>query len=155
MEKTLVLLKPDAIARGFVGTIIKRFEEKGLKLIGIKMMILDDSILDDHYSHLKGKSFYIGIKSFMKSLPVIATCWEGVEAVDIVRGICGITNARKANVGTIRGDYSMSMQTNLIHASDTPENAVIEINRFFKNEDIFTYDLPILNYLYSEDEINK
>lgn len=153
MEKTFVLLKPDTISRGFIGKIITRFEEKGLKLVGIKMVKLDDDILEIHYKHLGDKPFFQRIKSYMKSTPVIVTCWEGLEAVETVRKICGVTNARKAETGTIRGDFAMSLQANLVHTSDTLNNATDEINRFFVQNELFDYCLPTFDFLYSSDEL--
>ena len=99
MERTLVLIKPDAIQRDLAGDIITRFERKGLKLVGIKMISLDDELLDVHYSHLSGRDFFAEIKTFMRSTPVIACCWEGVDCVDTVRLLCGITKAREAEPG--------------------------------------------------------
>src|SRR6476619_1967223 len=110
MERTLVLLKPDAVQRGLLGEITGRFEKKGLKLVGMKMMRLDE-----HYSHLSHLPFFGDIKRFMMLAPVIATCWEGVDCVDTVRRICGVTKAREADPGTIRGDFGMSIQANLVH----------------------------------------
>lgn len=155
MEKTFVLLKPDALLRGKVGNIINRFEDKGLKLVGIKMIQLDDAMLDIHYSHLKDKPFFPRIKQFMKSTPVVLTCWEGLDVVETVRSMCGPTNGRAAAVGTVRGDYSMSMQTNLVHASDSPASSKVELERFFKENEIFDYESPMINYHYSEDEIDR
>lgn len=152
MKKTLVLIKPDAIQRGLVGEVTKRLERKGLKLVGMKMIKLEDTILEDHYSHLKDKPFFPGIVSFMKSSPVIVQCWEGKDAVDAVRLICGVTNARKADGGTIRGDLAMSMQCNVVHASDSVEAAEIEVSRFFKEEELFSYDKSEYLHVYSEDE---
>lgn len=155
MEKTFVLIKPDTIQRGLIGKIINKFESKGLKLVGIKMIKLNNEILKIHYSHLSDKPFFNNIVEFMKSTPVILTCWEGISAVEIVRKLCGVTNARNAELGTIRGDFSISQQTNLVHASDTIENAEIELNRFFRNEEIFEYKFALMDYLYSIDEQNK
>ena len=119
MERTLVLIKPDAVQRGLIGNILNRFERKGLKVVGLKLMELSDEILDDHYSHLSDKPFFPRIKSFMRSTPVIAICLEGFEVVYTVRTLCGITNSREAASGTIRGDLGMSIQCNLVHASDS------------------------------------
>lgn len=155
MERTLVLLKPDALQRGYIGEIITRFEKKGLKLVGTKMMNLNDEILNEHYAHLADKTFFNDLKSFMKSSPVIALCCEGMDAVSVVRRICGITNSREAEMGTIRGDLGISMSANLVHASDSLDNAEIELKRFFKQEEIFSYNRVLCNYLYSPDEISK
>src|SRR5215813_11837119 len=139
MERTLVLIKPDAIQRGLAGRILARFEDKGLKIVGIKFMSLSDSLLREHYSHLADKPFFSGIKNFMQSTPVIALCLEGLDCVETVRGLCGITKARAAAPGTIRGDWAMSIQANLVHASDSLETALVEVPRFFKTEELFNY----------------
>ena len=153
MERTLVLIKPDAIQRGLAGRILGRFEEKGLKIAGIKFISLSDELLNEHYSHLADKPFFPGTKKFMQSTPVIALCLEGLDCVDTVRAMCGVTKARAAAPGTIRGDWAMSVQANLVHASDSLESAQAEVARFFKAEDLFTYDSILTQAVYSEDEI--
>lgn len=152
MERTLVLLKPCTLQRGLVGEIINRFEKKGLRLIGMKMMQLTDELLDVHYAHLREKKFFNILKESMKTTPVIACCWEGVEAVAVVRALTGSTNGRNAQPGTIRGDYSMSGQQNIVHASDSLETARIELDRFFKPEEIFDFEGVSLRSLYAIDE---
>src|SRR4051794_3311931 len=137
MERTLVLIKPDALQRELVGEIIKRLERKGLKLVGMKMMVLSDDLLEIHYSHLRGRDFFEEIKTFMRSTPVIACCWEGADCVNTVRLLCGVTKAREADPGSIRGEFAMSVQSNLVHASDSLETANAEIERFFKPEELF------------------
>ena len=139
MEKTLVLLKPCTLQRGLVGEVINRFEKRGLRLAGMKMMQLTDAILDEHYAHLREKSFFRILKDSMMSTPVIACCFEGIEAVNVVRAMAGATNGRNALPGTIRGDYCMS--------------AKIELARFFKPEEIFEYESSNLGYLYALDEL--
>lgn len=153
MERTLVLLKPDAVQRDLVGEIISRIERKGLKLVGMKMMNLSSELLDTHYSHLVGRSFYPAIRSFMQRTPVVACCWEGVDAVSTVRQLCGITKAREAAPGTIRGEFAMSVQTNLIHCSDSLETAAAEVERFFTPAELFTYQDVLEGFVYSADEI--
>lgn len=152
MERTLVLIKPDALQRDLAGEIIKVFERKGLRLVGMKMMALTDTLLDEHYSHLAGRDFFAEIKTFMRSTPVIACCWEGVDCVNTVRLLCGITKARDAAPGTIRGDYAMSVQANLVHASDSLETADVEIERFFKPEELFDYEDALNPFVYSSRE---
>lgn len=152
MERTLLLIKPDAIQRGIVGKVITYFENKGLTLVGNKMMQLDDELLAEHYAHLVDKPFFAGIANFMKSSPIIAQCWEGTEAVNIVRTICGVTNSREAAPGTVRGDLAMSIQSNLVHSSDGPESAAVEVPRFFKEEELFKYDKKNYEYIYAVDE---
>lgn len=152
MERTLVLVKPDALQRGLVGEIVARFERKGLKLAGMKLMNLTDATLDEHYSHLKDKPFFPGLKSFMRTTPVVALCLEGVEAVEAVRGLCGVTNARRAAPGTIRGDMGMSNQCNLVHASDSLETAQAEVKRFFRDDELLSYASASDHTVYADDE---
>ena len=152
MERTLVLIKPDALQRGLVGRIITRFEEKGLKIAGIKFMTLSDELLNEHYSHIADKPFFPGTRSFMLSTPVIAVCVEGLDSVETVRRLCGITKAREAAPGTIRGDWAMSVQANLVHASDSIETAYKEVARFFDESELFDYEAMTLRAIYSEDE---
>src|ERR1700675_4060171 len=143
MERTLILIKPDAIGRGLIGKIITRFEEKGLKLVGIKFLRLTDALLNEHYSHLADKPFFGGTKRFMQTTPVIAICLEGLDCVETVRGLCGITKAREAAPGTVRGDWAMSIQANLVHASDSIETAKQEVKRFFADSELFDYDISL------------
>ena len=153
MEKTLVLLKPSTIQRALIGEIISRFEKKGLRIAGMKMMQLDDAILEQHYSHLVNKPFFPSLKASMKKTPVIAICLEGVDAIAVVRYITGYTNGRKADAGTIRGDYCMSNQQNIVHASDSVENAAIEVRRFFRPEEVFDYTAHSQCYVYGGGEV--
>jgi nucleoside-diphosphate kinase len=155
MERTLILIKPDAIQRGLIGRIISRFEEKGLKLAGIKFLSLTDQLINDHYSHLVDKPFFGGIKRFMQLTPVIAICLEGVDCAETVRRLCGITKAREAAPGTIRGDWAMSVQANLVHASDSLETAQKEVARFFNDSELFEYESVRTQTVYSEDELGK
>lgn len=152
MEQTLVLLKPCTLQRGLVGEIINRFEKKGLRLAGMKMMQLTDSILNEHYAHLSEKPFFQMLKDSMMSTPVIACCLEGIDAVRVVRAMTGATNGRNADPGTIRGDYCVSNQQNIVHASDSLETAAVELARFFEPEEIFDYTPSNRNYLYALDE---
>jgi len=151
-EKTLIIIKPDALNRDLVGEIINRFERKGLKIVGLKMTKLNDKILKEHYSHLADKPFFPKIASFMKSYPVILMVLEGLEAVESVRLITGETLGRKADAGTIRGDFSMSIQSNIVHASDSVENGEREVKRFFSDDELFTWKRLDFDILYSEDE---
>ena len=153
MEKTLVILKPSAIQRALVGEVIKRFEQKGLQLAGIKMMQLNDKILNEHYAHLADRPFFQRIKDSMMITPVIVTCWEGKDAVKVVRNMTGLTNSREAVPGTIRGDLSMSLEENIVHTSDSVENAKVELARFFSEDEIFDYKNWMTPFLYANDEI--
>lgn len=153
MERTLVILKPSCIQRGLIGRVISRFEQKGLQLAAMKMVQLDDKILSAHYAHLKNKPFFTNVKESMMVCPVVIMCWEGKEAIRVVRNLTGYTNGRDALPGTIRGDFSVSMQENIIHTSDTAKSAKAELKRFFKEEDIYNYKLSTAANLYSDDEI--
>lgn len=153
MEKTLVILKPSAIQRALVGEVIKRFEQKGFQLAGIKMIQLDDKILNEHYAHLLDRPFFKRIKDSMMITPVIVTCWMGKDAVRVVRAMTGSTNSRDAVPGTLRGDFAMSMQENIVHTSDSVENAKEELARFFSDDEIFDYSNVMLPFLYANDEI--
>ncbi len=152
MERTLILAKPDAVQRGLVGSIITRFEQKGLKLIGIKMLSVDDELLDEHYSHLVDKPFFADIKKFMKSSPVVAMAWEGYECTSSVRVIVGATNPREADAGTIRGDFAIGQGRNLIHASDSAENGEQEVARFFSKDELADYDKSEYLHVYEDYE---
>ncbi|MCH7649211.1 MAG: nucleoside-diphosphate kinase [Thaumarchaeota archaeon] len=153
-EKTLVLVKPDAMQRGLVGEIISRFEHKGLKLVGLKMTNFTDEILDEWYAHLKDKDFFNEIKEYIKWTPIVAMVWQGLEAIPAVRNIVGIKKAREAEAGSIRGDLGMSQQNNLIHASDSKASAKKEIDLIFKNEEIFLYKSVSDALIYAKKEIS-
>ena len=152
METTLVLLKPSCVSRGLIGEIINRFERRGLQIVGVKMMQLDDDKLREHYSHLVNKPFFPALAKSMKASPIVAMALQGVEAVTVVRGMTGYTNGRTADPGTIRGDYSMSNQQNIVHASDSIDSAEKELARFFKPEEIYPYKHALAEYLYAPDE---
>ena len=147
-----MLFKPDAVQRGLVGECFARFERKGLKLVACKMVWLDDKLLDVHYAHHKAKPFFPRLKEFMKVSPSVATVWEGVEVVKVVRDLVGATNGRSAGAGTLRGDFSVSNQNNLIHASDSLETAGAEVKRFFKKEELFEWKRGE-GVFYAEDEL--
>ena len=152
-EKTLVLLKPCTIKRNLIGEIISIFEKKGLRVVGLKMMQLTDAVLSEHYAHLADKPFFQRVKDSMMATPVVAICLEGVAAVNVVRALTGPTNSRDNCVpGTIRGMYSMSFQENIVHTSDSKENAAIELKRFFSDEEIFDWKQSVFSSLYACDE---
>ncbi len=153
MEKTLVILKPCTIQRAIIGEIINRFEKKGLSLIGMKMVWLTDEVLNEHYAHLKSKPFFQRVKDAMRTCPVIVCCWQGKNAIEVIRQMAGPTNGRNALPGTIRGDYSMSVQENIVHTSDSPDTAEIELKRFFRPDEIFDYTPLLMSNLYADDEI--
>ncbi len=151
-ERTLLLLKPDAIHRAIVGSIVSRFEQKGFKIVGMKMIKMSKELSKDHYSHLVSKPFYHDLEKFVTENPIIALVIEGKEAVEVIRLIVGPTNASKASGGTLRGDFSNSTSRNIIHASDSKEAAVKEIARFFKPSELFDYHLTNEPFLYASDE---
>jgi len=153
MEKTLVIIKPGAIQRGLIGEVIRRFEQKGLQICGLKMVQLTDELLAEHYAHIAEKPFFPRVKAAMKATPVIVLCLKGMDAVHVVHRLAGATNGREAAMGTMRGDYSMSVQWNIIHTSDSIKTADLELSRFFKEDEIFDYKQSYLEYIYSEDEI--
>lgn len=152
MERTVVLVKPDGVQRALIGEIISRFERKGLRLTGLKMVSLSDAILDEWYVHHKDKSFFPDLKSYMKSYPVVAMLWEGLEATTTVRSMIGITKAREAAPGTIRGDFAMSQQYNLIHASETATDAAKEEALIFAENEIFDWDKQEYENVYASHE---
>ena len=152
LETTLVILIPSAVQRGLIGEITTRFERKGLRLAGMKMMQLTDELLNEHYAHLSEKPFFQRVKNSMMASPVIVCCYEGVDAIQVVRSMTGATNGRVAIPGTIRGDFSVSSQENIVHTSDSPKTAIEEINRFFKPEELFEYKQVHMPYLYHTDE---
>lgn len=152
MEKTLVFLKPSCVERCLIGEVVKRIENKGLIICGMKMMQLDEKILREHYAHLVDKPFFPSIVASMTSSPVVVMCLTGVEAVRVFRAMTGLTNGRNAAPGTLRGDFCMSGQANIVHASDSVENAEIEIKRFFKDDEIFDYMPPVPTMYYGPDE---
>ncbi len=147
-EKVLVILKPDAIVRGIVGEVITRFEKKGLKILGTKMSKISDVLLEEHYSHVADKPFFGEIRSYMQASPVILMAFSGVNAVKASRMIVGATDGSEAAAGTIRGDFALSIDYTVVHASDTPENGEVEVKRFFNDEEIFDYQKPNIKHIY-------
>jgi len=154
MERTLVILKPDSYARKLLGRITERFEQKGLRLVACKLTRLTPEVLREHYSHLASRSFYPRIEAFMSAKPALLQVWEGLDAVAVGRALSGPTNGREAPLGTIRGDFSMSVQCNLMHASDSVEAAEAEVRRFFRPEEVQSVEED-LSAVYSDDELEK
>lgn len=152
--RTAVLVKPDGLQRGLIGEIISRFERKGLKLIGLKMVQLSDDQLSRWYAEHKDKSFFGDLKSFMGSFPIVAMCWEGIEAVPVVRKLVGTTLGREAEAGSIRGDFGMSQQLNLIHASSSDSDAAREIEIVFGTDELFDYSGAMECVIYADYELN-
>ncbi len=151
-ERTLLLIKPDALQRGLFGEIMARFERKGFRMVGLKMLKMTKELAKEHYAHLVSKPFYPDLEKFVTEHPLVAVVVEGKEAVEVVRLIVGPTNGSKAPGGTIRGDFSNSTSRNVIHASDSTETAAKEIHRFFKPHELFDYNVNVEPYLYASDE---
>lgn len=149
-QQTLILLKPDALQRDLLGEIIRRFEMKGLKIVGLKFIRLTNELLDEHYSHLTDKPFFTSLKQFMMQTPVVGMVLEGYDAVSEIRKIVGSTNPREADAGTIRADFSMNVPSNLIHASDSVESAVTEVKRFFADAELFDYEKITDRFIFGE-----
>lgn len=136
MQRTLILLKPDSVQRRLIGAILQRFEHKGLRLIGMKLVQASRELAERHYAVHQGKPFYEALLGFLTSGPTVALVWEGREAVAVARALMGPTDGTKAAPGTIRGDFALSVQNNLIHGSDSPENAAAEIALWFQPEEL-------------------
>jgi len=139
IETTLILFKPDAIEKNLTGNVLARFQNAGLTIRGIKMMQLDDAILREHYAHVADKPFFPDIVAFMSRKPVIALALQGEDAIARIRDLLGPTNSKAAPAGTIRGDFGEDMMTNVCHASDSPEAAAAEVQRFFRDDEVFSF----------------
>lgn len=148
METTLIILKPDAVQRGLMGRIISRFEDKGLQIVGMKLMQISQDLAAKHYEAHQGKPFYEGLVQFMTSSPVLVFAVRGVGAIAICRKLMGATFGSKAEPGTIRGDFGVSNSFNLIHGSDSPEAAQRELELFFASGELQSYDRPIDAWVY-------
>ena len=148
METTLIILKPDAVQRGLMGQIISRFEEKGLQIVGARLMKISQELAATHYESHQGKPFYDGLVSFMTSSPVLVLAIRGVGAISICRKMMGATFGSNAEPGTIRGDYGVSNSFNLIHGSDSTEAATRELGLFFKSEDLLEWDRAAECWVY-------
>ncbi|MCA9356162.1 nucleoside-diphosphate kinase [Candidatus Nomurabacteria bacterium] len=151
-ERSLIIIKPDAVQRNLVGEVVTRFERKGLKIIGMKMMNIEDVVLEEHYSHIKDKPFFPGIRDFMKACPVVVMAVTGINAVSAIRLIVGPTKGYEADAGSIRGDFSMSIQSNIVHASDSVEAGEQEIKRFFKDDELFDYKKIDIDFIYADSK---
>ncbi|MGI6661916.1 MAG: nucleoside-diphosphate kinase [Bacillota bacterium] len=147
VERTLVLLKPDTVARGLCGEIISRFEKKGLRLAGMKLMQVDEALARKHYAMHEGKPFFQGLIEYITALPIVAMVWEGPNAIANVRAVMGATDPAKAQPGTIRGDYGLDISNNLVHGSDSEESAKREIALFFKDDEVLSWERPQEKYI--------
>lgn len=147
MERTLVLVKPDGVQRGLVGNVVSRFEETGLKLVAMKMLQMDRGMAERHYAIHRGKPFFEGLVDFITSSPLVAAVFEGPRAVAVVRKLMGETDPARAAPGTIRGDLGLTMRYNVVHGSDSVENAVQEINLFFRAEELLSYERQVERWI--------
>ena len=151
MQRTLVLAKPDAVQRGLIGDIIGRFERKGLKVVGLRLLAVPQALADEHYAVHAGKHFYDGLVAFITSGPVAAIALEGPDAIAVVRRMVGKTMPNEAEPGTIRGDLGVSGLRNLIHASDAPETAEAELALWFGPDALVDYDRAIDAWIVAEE----
>ncbi len=151
-ERSFVLLKPDAVARRLMGEILGRFEAKGLKIVGMKMLTVTPELSKQHYAEHVHKPFYPMLEEFITSGPVVALAVEGPGAIAVIRAMLGATNGREAGLGTIRGDFGLSRQMNLVHGSDGPEAAVRELAIYFKPEELLTYSTSLDPWTAAGDE---
>jgi nucleoside-diphosphate kinase len=148
MERSLVIIKPDAVQRGLAGEIISRLEKKGLKIVAMKMLHMNSNLAQRHYAIHKGKPFFDDLVNFITSSPIIAIVFQGKNAVEIIRQTMGQTDPAKASSGTIRGDFGIDIGHNLVHGSDSLENASKETELFFPTEEIFNYDRELDTWIY-------
>ena len=148
MERTYIMIKPDAVQRGLIGEIVSRFENKGLQLMGMKLMLIPKETAEKHYGEHKGKKFFEPLISYITSGPVLAMVWEGEDAVSVCRNMMGKTNPKEAMPGTIRCDFGMQTGRNIIHGSDSPESAEREIAIFFKPEELVKYSRTVEKWIY-------
>ena len=150
MERTLIIVKPEGVQRGLIGDVISRFERRGLKIIGMKLIQITPELAEQHYGVHKGKPFYPGLVKHITSGPVVVAVVEGPKAISVVRTTMGATNAAEAIPGTIRGDYALEIGFNIIHGSDGPETATQEINLFFRPEELVHYSLETDRWVYEQ-----
>jgi nucleoside-diphosphate kinase len=148
MERTLVLIKPDAMQRGLASEILGRLERRGLRLVGLKLLAVDSALAERHYAEHAGKPFFEGLVGYITSFPIIAACFEGTGAVEAVRATMGKTNPREAAPGTIRGDFGLEIGRNLVHGSDSPESAQREIDLFFKPDELLHVTRDIDSWVF-------
>ncbi|MFA6271808.1 MAG: nucleoside-diphosphate kinase [Patescibacteria group bacterium] len=154
-ERSLIIIKPDTLQRNLLGEVVTRFERKGLKIVGMKMISIDDALIAAHYEHHQDKPFFEDLKRFMQSSPVVVMVLEGFSAINAIRLIVGPTSGRDADAGSIRGDLSMSKGHNIIHASDSLESAGKEIYRFFNEDELFNYKKLDSSAIYDDDELKE
>ena len=149
-ERTLILVKPDGMQRGLAGEIISRLESRGLRIVGLRMLQVDDALAKRHYAEHEGKPFFAGLIDYITSSPIIAAVLEGTRAIEVVRKTIGVTNPAEAEPGTIRGDLAVELGRNLIHGSDGPKSAAREIALFFDESQVFDYERAVDRWIFEE-----
>ena len=149
-ERTLVLVKPDGIQRGLAGEIVSRLESRGLRIVGLRLLRVDEALAKRHYAEHEGKPFYDGLIAYITSSPIIAAVLEGTRAIEVVRKTIGATNPADADPGTIRGDLSVELGRNLIHGSDGPDSATREIALFFDESQLFDYERDVDRWIFED-----
>ena len=149
-ERTLILVKPDGMQRGLAGEIISRLEARGLRIVGLRMLRVDEALAKRHYAEHEGKPFYDGLIAYITSSPIIAAVLEGTRAIEVVRKTMGATNPADAEPGTIRGDLSVELGRNLIHGSDGPDSAAREIALFFDESQLFDYERDVDRWIFED-----
>jgi nucleoside-diphosphate kinase len=152
VQRTLLLVKPDGVQRLLVGRVLTRFEERGLKLVGLKLVLTDRALAEEHYAVHREKPFFAGLVDFITSGPLVAAALEGPNAIAIVRAMNGATRPHEAAPGSIRGDFAVETAQNLVHASDSPENAEAELALWFRPEELFDYDRDIDRWVLAPEE---
>lgn len=150
MEKSFVMMKPDAVSRRLMGKVLTRFEEKGLQIIAIKMLHIDENLAKEHYGEHAEKPFFNDLVNYITSSPSLAMVIKGDDAVSLIRNMVGATNPKEADLGTIRGDFAMDMGRNIIHASDSQKSAEREINLFFNDDEICDYSIIDSCWIYEQ-----
>ncbi|HLR65104.1 MAG TPA: nucleoside-diphosphate kinase [Pseudogracilibacillus sp.] len=148
MQKTFIMVKPDGVQRQLIGEVVQRFEAKGFKLVGAKLMQVSEALAEEHYGEHKERPFFGELVDFITSGPVFAMVWEGEEVISVSRNMIGATNPQEANPGSIRGDFAVTVAKNIIHGSDSPESAEREIGLFFKEEELVDYDQTANKWIY-------
>ena len=148
MQKTFIMVKPDGVQRQLIGEVVQRFEAKGFKLVGAKLMQVSEALAEEHYGEHKERPFFGELVDFITSGPVFAMVWEGEEVISVSRNMIGATNPQEANPGSIRGDFAVTAAKNIIHGSDSPESAEREIGLFFKEEELVDYDQTANKWIY-------
>jgi nucleoside-diphosphate kinase len=148
MEKSFVMMKPDAVQRRLMGQVLSRFEEKGLQIVAAKLMHISEDLAKEHYGEHNEKPFFGGLVEYITSSAVLAMVIQGDDCISLIRKMVGATNPKEADLGTIRGDFALDMGRNIIHASDSPQSAEREIALFFDETEIVEYEMPDTNLIY-------